>query len=59
MFNVFVGFLLTAGMVPFFIFDPGHFATALKMTRTVLFVVPAFWWGAEKEQLLGIQETPS
>lgn len=55
----FVVFLLTAGMVPFFIFDPGHFATALKMTRTVLFVVPAFWWGAEKEQLLGIQETPS
>ena len=60
MFKVFVGFLLTAGMVPFFIFDPGHFPTALKMTRTLfkldgclafLLVVPVILWGLKKDNV--------
>ena len=65
MFKVFVGFLLTAGMVPFFIFDPGHFPTALKMTRTLfkldgclafLLVVPVFLWGLKKDNVQGFKK---
>ena len=66
MFKVFVGFLLTAGMVPFFMFDPGHFPTALKMTedpfqaRWVFGVSSCgagFFVGPEKGQRSGVQKT--